>query len=78
MNFNNKKQMKTLKTDGSQVTERSYYFLLDWVERDENNYIFEQFQKLKLSELTFDEYTQLLGYAFKEEILIMQNNNTQI
>ena len=54
--------MKTL-SDGYEVSDRSYYFLLDW--NDENNWKFigETFYKTKLKDLTIDEYEKLFEYA---------------
>lgn len=54
--------MKTL-IDGYEVSERSYYYLLDW--NEVNNWIFikETFGKTKLKDLTIDEYEKLFEYA---------------
>jgi hypothetical protein len=47
--------MKKL-SDNSKVTARSYYFLLDWNETNDWEFIRDHFKKDKLSELTLDEY----------------------
>ena len=53
--------MKTI--DNIDVTARSYYFLLDWNEQNEWEYIHQQYNKGSLKDLTFEEYKQLFGYA---------------
>lgn len=47
--------MKEL-VDGKNVTSRSWYFLLDWNERDEWKFMSEKFNKTRLWSLELDEY----------------------
>lgn len=58
--------MKTL-SDGTEVSARSYYFMLDWNEQNEHEYLWKTFQKIKLSELTFEEYHQAFIHATQRE-----------
>ena len=54
--------MKTL-ADGSQVTDRSYFFLLDWNEQDDWVFMYEEFDKEGLKALNIDEYIKLFMTA---------------
>lgn len=47
--------MKTL-ADGFTVSSKSYYFLLEWNEQDNKQFISEKFSKQKLNELDKEEY----------------------
>ena len=58
--------MKTIK-DGIEVTGRSYYFLLDWNDRNGKAYIVEKFGKLSLHELNKDQYLILWLHATTNE-----------
>ena len=58
--------MKTL-SDGYDVSSRSYYFLLDWNEVNDWNYITQKFQKSRLCDLTINEYKELWKYATQIE-----------
>jgi len=60
--------MKTL-SDGRRVPSRFYYMLLDWNESNSWVYMDEQFGKLRLLELTFDEFIQLFRHATEDELL---------
>ncbi len=62
--------MKTL-VDGTQVTSRSYYYLLDWNDVDGFKYLTQTLKKNKLMELNILEYMQLFSYATKQEIKSM-------
>lgn len=53
--------MKTI--DNVDVMARSYHFLLDWNEKNNWEYIHQQYNKGSLKDLTFEEYKQLFGYA---------------
>lgn len=59
--------MKTL-FDGTQVSSRSYYYLLDWNEQNEWYYMAMNFNKNSLKDLTILEYLELFEYATKQEI----------
>ena len=58
--------MKTL-SDGIEVSARSYYYLLDWNERDEWKYINRMFNKFRLCDLTHPEYKMLFLHATSED-----------
>lgn len=58
--------MKTL-SDNTQVSSKSYYFLLDWNEQNEKKFIFETFNKHRLCDLTINEYCVLWNHATTEE-----------
>jgi hypothetical protein len=58
--------MKTL-TDKSMVSDRSYYYLLDWNEQNERKFINEKFNKNRLCDLTRDEYLVLWLQATTDE-----------
>jgi len=62
--------MKTL-ADGVEVSARSYYYLLDWNEVNEWNYMFITFNKRRLCDLTIIEYRQLFCYATQLESITM-------
>ena len=59
--------MKTL-LDGFEVSERSYYYLLDWNEVNEWEYIAKEFGKSKLKELTRVQYKRLFNKATTSEM----------
>ena len=54
--------MKTLNND-TVVTSSSYYFLLDWNERDSWRFLNNKFGKQSLFSLTLDEYRILWLHA---------------
>jgi hypothetical protein len=58
--------MKVL-ADGNQVTDRSYYFLLDWNEKDDWSFLAD-FGKQCVRDLTLEEYKILWVYATQKEI----------
>ncbi len=58
--------MKILK-DGSEVSSRSYYYLLDWNEVDEHNTLFELYGVMKLSKLLLSQYSNLFYVATQSE-----------
>ena len=58
--------MKTL-ADGTQVSSRSYYYLLDWNEIDNWNFMATNFGKEKLRELDIEEYKKLWIHAVNVE-----------
>jgi hypothetical protein len=59
--------MKTL-IDGYEVSARSYYYLLDWNEKNEWRFIVDTFGKNKLSELNRVEYKRLFNKATTDEL----------
>jgi hypothetical protein len=54
--------MKTL-TDGTEVTSRTYYYLLDFNDRYQWEYIVKKFSKTKLCDLNFEQYKELFIHA---------------
>jgi hypothetical protein len=59
--------MKKL-ADGFEVSARSYYYLLDWNESNEWEFMLKEFGKNKLSELTRVEYKRLFNKATISEL----------
>lgn len=59
--------MKIL-ADGSMVSSRSYYFLLDYNDQDDWKTINEQFGKKKIKELDRKEYRKLFEFATHIEL----------
>ncbi len=59
--------MKEL-NDGTKVSARSWYYLLDWNDRDNWSFMTSEFDKMKLHELTGDEYKILFTKATSEEV----------
>lgn len=58
--------MKTL-SDGSIVTAKSYYFLLDWNEINEKKFIIDNYNKIRLCDLDREEYMILWLNATTDE-----------
>ena len=54
--------MKKL-ADGTKVSSMTYYFLLDWNDRNNKKFIAEQFKKHRLIDLTRVEYKKLWLHA---------------
>jgi hypothetical protein len=65
--------MKTL-FDGTEVTARTYYYLLDFNDRYNWEYIINTFNKKKLSDLTIKEYKQLFHYATNNDEINLGNH----
>lgn len=59
--------MKTL-ADGTEVSARSYYYLLDFNDITRWEYMIKHFDKNRLMDLTIDEYRELFTYATKTEL----------
>ena len=64
--------MKEL-ADGTQVTSRSFYFLLDW--NDRNNWQVMQglYGEMKLSQLKKHQYVYLFEKAMASELEVLKN-----
>ena len=62
--------MKTI-NGNIEVSSRSYYYLLDWNEKDEWVYIHAQYNKGSLKDLTIEEYKQLFNYATQCDLKFM-------
>jgi len=58
--------MKEL-ADGTKVSAMTYYFLLDWNDKDNKKFIAEKFEKQRLADLTIDEYMILWSNATTNE-----------
>lgn len=54
--------MKVL-ADDKEVPSRTYYYLLDFNDKDDWEYMIEKFNKRKLCDLIMKEYVQLFEYA---------------
>jgi len=54
--------MKTL-SDGTVVSARTFYYLLDFNDRDNWEFITKSFNKTKLHDLTIIEYSQLFDHV---------------
>ena len=65
--------MKTL-ADGTQVSTRSYYFLLDWNDENQREELNFLFQKDSLQQLTGQKFQQLYSYALKAELNSIPND----
>ena len=63
--------MKEL-ADGTQVTSRSYYYLLDYNDKSGFEFMNNVLNKQKLCELNIKEYTRLFEYAVNDEITAMK------
>ena len=58
--------MKTL-ADGTTVIARTFYYLLDWNDRDYWKFMTENFDKKRLMDLTLEEYISLWEEATKSD-----------
>ena len=58
--------MKTL-ADGTTVISRTFYYLLDWNDRDSWEFIYKNFGKKRLLDLTLEEYKILWKYATEHD-----------
>ncbi len=61
--------MKKL-SDGNEVSSRSYYYLLDFNEVNNHNLIHSMFDKVRLVDLTLEQYKQLFQTATNNEFEI--------
>ena len=62
--------MKIL-SDGIEVPSRGYYYLLDWNEANQWEYMYNAFNKKRLCDLTIMEYRQLFCYATQMDSTLM-------
>jgi len=65
--------MKTI--DNINVSSRSYYFLLDFNEKDDWLTIAQMFNVTKLSELTIKQYAELFKIASEKEYINLIKKN---
>lgn len=59
--------MKAL-ADDKEVEDRIYYYLLDWNEKDDWQYIYDNFRKRRLCDLNIKEFYFLFGYAAQSDL----------
>lgn len=64
--------MKKL-ADGREVSARSYYYLLDWNERDEWRFMCDHLNKHRLCDLNIKEYTILWLHATTTEHIWLED-----
>lgn len=53
--------------DDTSVNSRSYYFLMDWNNNDNSNFIYKKFGKTDFYSLTIEEYMLLWLHATTTE-----------
>ena len=63
--------MKEL-SDGTQVTARSYYFLLDFNDRDGWKTLVDNFNVRRLHDLNKEQYIRLFELATKAELELLK------
>jgi hypothetical protein len=63
--------MKEL-SDGTQVTARSYYFLLDFNDRDSWKTLVDNFNVRKLHDLNKEQYIKLFEMAVEAELKLLK------
>ena len=59
--------MKTL-ADGTQVSSRGFYFLLDWNDRNDKKIISDLYGVMRLHELKKHQYLYLMEKAMTDEL----------
>lgn len=59
--------MKEL-SDGTKVPVRTWYYLLDWNEFDDKNFMVSQFGKQRLADLNRVEFKRLLNKATTSDL----------
>jgi len=64
--------MKTLK-DGKQVSSRIYYYLLDFNERHNWEFMFNSFAKRRLCDLNLEEFKSLFAHAVEKDKEYLDN-----
>jgi len=64
--------MKTL-ADGTTVAARTWYYLLDWNDRDNFRFMHEMFDKKRLMDLTIDEYIVLWKEATANDLKYLES-----
>ena len=70
-----KKYARTMKflADGTEVSSRTWYYLLEFNDRNEWDFMMKEFQKIRLSDLPIDEYLKLWLYATSVDADIIKN-----
>jgi hypothetical protein len=59
--------MKTL-ADGTLVSSRGYYYLLDWNEQDQWKFILRTFDANRLCDLNIEQYRRLFKHATENDL----------
>lgn len=62
--------MKEL-ADGTQVTSRGFYFLLDWNDRNNKRVMSDLYSVMRLHELTKHQYVYLMKLAMADELKLL-------
>lgn len=65
--------MKTLKS-GIKIPDRLYYYLLDFNDETAKQYIWDEFRKESLHELTMDEIISLTNHAMLTDLNLIHQN----
>lgn len=68
--------MKTL-SDGTEISQRSYYFLLEWNEQDKKDFMVAKFNKHRLFDLNIKEYVALFLHATTAEYNFMVSQDME-
>jgi hypothetical protein len=64
--------MKQL-ADGKQVAARTYYYLLDYMDKNfDNQPLYKAFGKIRLCDITIDEYVQFFERCTKKDLQDLQ------
>ena len=64
--------MKEL-ADGTQVTSRGFYFLLDWNDQNEKRMMSDLYGVMRLRELTKHQYIYLMKHAMADDFKQLEN-----
>ncbi len=64
--------MKSL-IDGTTVSSRIYYYLLDFNEATNWKFINENFNKQQLNKLTIQEFKQLFEHAMRSDLTLLND-----
>jgi DNA phosphorothioation-dependent restriction protein DptG len=64
--------MKEL-ADGSRVTSRGFYFLLDWNDQNDKKMMSDLYGVMRLHELTRHQYAYMMKHAMADELKSLGN-----
>lgn len=64
--------MKIL-ADGTEIAARTWYYLLDWNDRNNFKFMYEMFDKKRLMDLTIDEYIVLWKEATANDLKYLES-----
>lgn len=68
--------MKKL-SDNTEVSSKLFYYLLDWKDLDETEFIQNTFSKSRIRDLTSEEFEKTLKYAFFQDMKLNFPNESQ-